>query len=82
MGDIADWLIDQELDHGGSWFRAPRCHGSAPRRITCIRCGQRDLWWAPRHNRSYEWYLVTKDGNPHVCNPMHDSEFEDLTRKD
>jgi len=78
MGDIADWMLDQALDYGERWTyeRAPR---SAPRSITCTRCGQRNLWWASKHNRSYEWHLVTQAGDPHVC-VVHDNEFEDLTK--
>ena len=83
MGDIVDGMFeDGRLDWTPGWTRRSMFHSrpsSAPRAITCTRCGTRNLWWAPKHNRSYDWHLVTQAGDPHVC-PVHDNEFEDLTK--
>lgn len=84
MGDIADWLIDQALDRGESWGYSRRRPRSAPRPVTCVRCGATRLWWAPRGNRRGDWQLMNPDGSPHTstCNAVQPGEFEDLTCSD
>lgn len=86
MGDIADWLLesqdpfgwDDDDDEPRNYYRRSR---SAPRPITCTRCGATRLWWAPRGNRRGDWQLMNPDGNPHAstCNAVQPGEFEDLT---
>ena len=90
MGDIADWLLGSQDpfgwdddDEGDGWYPAPRRRArSAPRAITCNRCGERNLWWAPNtaRNRSSNWKLVTSAGDDHTCNTVQPGEFEDLTK--
>lgn len=59
MGDIADMLVDQMIEQG-MWGRAT----SRPKKVTCERCGKRNLEWG---NDGRSWYLINRNADPHVC---------------
>lgn len=74
MGDIADWLMDQEMDAdedcsewGGRQFSAHPAH--------CNRCGTVCYW----HHTGVRWALM-QDGVLHNCNKVQPGEFDDLTK--
>ena len=60
MGDIADWLMDNEvtLFEDGSDFDMPR--------PSCIYCGDEDVQWS--HAEDGRWILVNSfTGDFHEC---------------
>lgn len=62
MGDIADWLMDSEMDgwegeNGSPWYTRQR---KIPR---CKYCGSSQVTWS---NITGKWRLYTK-GEPHTC---------------
>lgn len=72
MGDIADDLIDQMIEHG-MWGK-PRRRSSG---VTCRHCKARWLWWLPEKRGRYR--LMNADGSKHDCRaPASAEEFEKL----
>ena len=74
MGDIADWLIDQELDYGGWWGRPQRRDHFSNHPTHCNRCGAVCYWT----HTGVRWAL-SKDGKLHSCGSASLSEFEDVS---
>ena len=61
MADMYDYLLDDDEDY----------------RVTCNRCGKRDLHWEETRNG---WRLYHESGRRHDClnRPAKASEFEVL----
>lgn len=74
MGDIADWLIDQQLDYGDFWFSN---HRPIYANVTCRRCGETGLRWRDTGKR----FVLMKYGTLHDCTSVQPGEFEDLTQE-
>lgn len=77
MGDIADYLIENMLDHALEFDYFDEYAGTARRALQCRHCGTTAVRWE-RTNGAWRLYN-SYDKEPHVC-PM-DDEFIDLTKE-
>jgi len=71
MGEIADYLVDQMIEHG-MWGAPRRSSG-----VTCRYCCAKRLWWLPERRGRY--HLMNADGSRHDCRSVASAdEFEKI----
>lgn len=86
MGDIADWLMDMEMErfdrflHQSPPYRRP-LH-LAKQDITCSRCGVPAYWQEVINKEGQPEIKLFAGGKPHDCRTATADDFEDETGAD
>lgn len=67
MSDIANFIVGQSFEHDSdeeNYYPYGECAPAAVKRITCNRCGRKDLHWL----KTNEGWRTAEGGEIHVCN--------------